>query len=432
MVHKKVYKSIFSNIIFQYTIISLFVTFTIAYFLIGNMIKISQDHSVILHSKFYVDFIQSIPRNYPGLAEILIDGSHKVPHEESEEDSPEHDFEHFKKDFILFPELTQINMYSSKKSLIWEYRKIEHDSNPHKQYMLNKALEGYPEFHIQRESGLTILHSYLPIFKKDMVIGVVEITDVDENFSIYLRQSRQVIITNIIIGGSIFYFLLFILFYRAYSSQNKALNRLDKSQRLTIHSMSLLAELRDQDTGSHIIRTREYCRILAEELQKRKEYNKYLSLEYIEDLERSAPLHDIGKVGIPDNILLKPGKLTDEEFNIIKNHTLLGAEVLSSAAKSLDFQSYFQIGIQVVKHHHENWDGSGYPDGLTGDTIPLSARIMAIADVYDALRSNRPYKKPYSHKKAKEIIIAESGKKFDPDIVEAFINIESYFEKISR
>lgn len=205
----------------------------------------------------------------------------------------------------------------------------------------------------------------------------------------------------------------------------------NKSQDMTIHSMSMLAELKDNETGAHIFRTRQYCRLLSEELSRSPRYRKYLTPTYIDDLERSAPLHDIGKVGIPDSILLKPDKLTEEEFEIIKSHTEMGAKVLNDAMNSYQFRSYFTIGVQLVRHHHEKWDGSGYPDGLAKDKIPLSARIMAIADVYDALRSVRPYKKAFSHEKALSIIKEGSATHFEPELVEAFLRMEKEFRKIS-
>ena len=136
-------------------------------------------------------------------------------------------------------------------------------------------------------------------------------------------------------------------------------------------------------------------------------------------------------MGIPDNILLKPGKLTDDEYEIMKQHTLLGARVLIEEEKELEFNSFLKIGIQIARYHHENWDGTGYPDKLKGDEIPLSARIMALVDVYDALRSKRPYKEPFSHEKAVEIIKEDSGRKFDPNIVDVFLELEKEFRLIS-
>lgn len=220
-------------------------------------------------------------------------------------------------------------------------------------------------------------------------------------------------------------FLLIILRLR------KIIIQQSKSQEVTIYSMSMLAELKDQETGAHILRTKKYCRILAEELSRLPKYKNYLTSSYIDDLERSAPLHDIGKVGIPDSILLKPGKLNHEEFEVIKTHTTMGAEVLENAMKQLNYEAYFKIGIQLVRYHHEKWDGSGYPEGLEGEEIPLSARIMAIADVYDALRSSRPYKEAFSHERAVDIITQGAGNHFEPELIRLFLKHSEDFRSIS-
>lgn len=199
----------------------------------------------------------------------------------------------------------------------------------------------------------------------------------------------------------------------------------------TIYALAYLSEIRDQETGEHIQRTSQYVRVIAEELSVVPKYKSHLTLRYINDVVKSAPLHDIGKVGVADGILNKPGKLTAEEFDEIKKHSKSGAEVLETAEEGLNFQSYLKIAIQLVRHHHERWDGKGYPEGLSGDDIPLSAQIMAIADVYDALRSERCYKKGFSHQKTCDIIEQESGKQFSPDIVDAFIKSKNTFEQIS-
>ncbi len=144
----------------------------------------------------------------------------------------------------------------------------------------------------------------------------------------------------------------------------------------------------------------------------------------------ASPLHDIGKVGIADTILLKPGKLTPEEFEIMKQHTVIGAQTLEAASERYPRNTFINMGVAIARSHHEKWDGSGYPDGLTGDTIPLEARIMAVADVYDALRSKRCYKDAFTHEKSREIILAGSGKHFDPVLVDAFITLEQEFDRI--
>ncbi|MFG6458786.1 HD-GYP domain-containing protein [Roseateles sp. BYS96W] len=188
----------------------------------------------------------------------------------------------------------------------------------------------------------------------------------------------------------------------------------------TLFVMVTLAEFRDGDTGAHIQRTQEYVRVLAGWLvaQGRAEA---LTGGDIDALARSAPLHDIGKVAIPDQILLKPGRLSAEEWSVMKTHTTAGAELLQRAVDRLgdDAGALLRYGLQIARHHHERWDGSGYPDGLAGADIPLAARLMAVADVYDALISRRPYKDPMPHEQAVEFISAGSGTQFDPQVVAA-------------
>ena len=204
-------------------------------------------------------------------------------------------------------------------------------------------------------------------------------------------------------------------------------------QDVTIMAMASLAETRDNETGNHIRRTQYYLRALAKKLQGHPRFRGVLDDETIEMLYKSAPLHDIGKVGIPDAILLKPGKLTAEEFEIMKTHTTLGRDAIAAAEKLLDMPSSFLRHAREIAHYHqEKWDGSGYPEGLAGDAIPVSARLMAVADVYDALISRRVYKPPFPHAKALEIIREGRGTHFDPDMVDAFLAIAEEFRAIAE
>ena len=200
-------------------------------------------------------------------------------------------------------------------------------------------------------------------------------------------------------------------------------------QRSLIFSLAKLAESRDPDTSSHLNRIRHYCAILAEHLAERPEFKKEITPEFIENIYTVSPLHDIGKVGIPDKILFKAGKLTYEEFDIIKNHSRLGAESLQFA---LQFSSehLFQMAYNITLWHHECHDAQGYPDALYGDQIPLEARIMAIVDVYDALVTRRIYKPPYGRDETYWAIQHLSGKKFDPLIAEVMLGCTNDFEKI--
>jgi len=197
-----------------------------------------------------------------------------------------------------------------------------------------------------------------------------------------------------------------------------------------IFAMSKLAESRDPETGEHLDRMREYCRLLAQELGKQPKYASYIDKSYIENIYSASPLHDIGKVGVPDAILTKPGRLTDEEWVIMKTHPIIGAETLREVDKEHPGNAFIQTGIEIAASHHEKWDGSGYPYGLSGEEIPLSARILALGDVYDALTSKRCYKDAMPHNKAVDIIKDGEGKHFDPDVISAFLRINDDFVKI--
>lgn len=202
---------------------------------------------------------------------------------------------------------------------------------------------------------------------------------------------------------------------------------------VTIIAMGTLAETRDNETGNHLKRTQTYIRALALKLQDHPRFKHYLSNDIIESLYKLAPLHDIGKVGIPDHILLKQGKLTPEEYEIMKTHPTLGSDALAAAESSLPAPSKFlHIGREIAGGHHEKWDGSGYPKGLKGDDIPISARLMALADVYDALICKRVYKKAFSHEDAVAFIRDGRGAHFDPDVVDAFLEIQGEFDQIAK
>jgi len=204
-------------------------------------------------------------------------------------------------------------------------------------------------------------------------------------------------------------------------------------QDVTIMAMASLAETRDNETGNHIRRTQHYVRVLALEMRKQPKFAAVMDDATIELLFKSAPLHDIGKVGIPDAILLKPGKLTPEEFEVMKTHTTLGRDAIVAAEGLLDEPvSFLEYAREIAYSHQEKWDGTGYPEGLAGEQIPLSARLMAVADVYDALISRRVYKPPLPHDKAVEIIREGRGKHFDPEVVDSFLPIQEACRAIAE
>jgi response regulator RpfG family c-di-GMP phosphodiesterase len=207
-------------------------------------------------------------------------------------------------------------------------------------------------------------------------------------------------------------------------------NNLQHARMATILALAKLAEYRDDDTGIHLERIREYTKIITEEMAKKPNYIGYITKEYIDDIYHSSILHDIGKVGIPDAILLKPGKLTPEEFELMKTHSTLGGDVLTVIESGIEGQTFLTLAKEIAYYHHERWDGAGYPKGLSDENIPLSARIVALPDVYDALTSKRVYKRIIPHEKAREIIVNEKAKHFDPDVVDSFLAREDDFKMI--
>jgi len=201
---------------------------------------------------------------------------------------------------------------------------------------------------------------------------------------------------------------------------------------VAVFALATLAESRDTETGEHLERMRSYCQILAEELSQNSPYADIIDEQFRENMYRTSPLHDIGKVGIPDKILLKPSSLTEREFAIMKEHSIIGAEALEKASKHANSGGFLDMAADIARYHHERFDGSGYPDGLAGEKIPLSARIVALADVYDALTSTRVYKPAFRPEVSRLMIEEEKGKHFDPVIVDAFLARIQDFLKVRK
>ena len=206
--------------------------------------------------------------------------------------------------------------------------------------------------------------------------------------------------------------------------------KLQNARMATILGLAKLAEYRDEGTGAHLERIREYAQIIAAELAKSPKYQNVITPEYIDNIYQSSILHDIGKVGIPDAVLLKPDKLTDGEFDVIKRHTLLGGDAIKAIEYQIEGESFLQMGKEIAYNHHEKWDGSGYPKGLKNEDIPLAARIVALADVYDALTTERFYKRAFTHEKSRQIILDLKTTHFDPEIVDVFMQLEDEFNQI--
>jgi putative two-component system response regulator len=206
---------------------------------------------------------------------------------------------------------------------------------------------------------------------------------------------------------------------------------IERTKDAIVHSMAELAEARDEETGEHLIRTSAYVKALASKLSQQAEYRHILTPRVIHAYQRAAPLHDIGKVGIPDRILQKKGPLDDEERAIIEQHPLLGYTAIENAEKRIGSTLFIQVAKEITYCHHEKWDGSGYPRGIAGESIPLSARLLALSDVYDALISERYYKRAMPHEQAVEWIASQKGLHFDPLVVDCFSEIQSEFRDIA-
>ncbi len=205
---------------------------------------------------------------------------------------------------------------------------------------------------------------------------------------------------------------------------------LDDMKDATIFALANLVEYRDPETASHLERIREYSRILAKELSTRDKYDGIIDIDFIHNIYVMSVLHDIGKVGIPDSILLKEGKLTKEEFACMKTHTVIGASSLDAVCTKNKAASYLAMARDIARHHHEKWDGTGYPDGLAGENIPLAARITTLADVFDALSTKRVYKKAFPMERVECILETEAGKTFDPEVYDAYVKTKADFIKV--
>ena len=228
-----------------------------------------------------------------------------------------------------------------------------------------------------------------------------------------------------------FSILTFFRFWHEEQRVKERTRELAMVQEATIESMSSLTETRDPDTGEHIRRTQNYILLLAEHLRNRPRFSPFLDKETIDLLYKSAPLHDIGKVGVSDRILLKPGRLTKQEFEEMKQHTIYGRNTILAAERKLGNTSFLRVAREIAYTHHERWDGSGYPEGLKGEQIPVPGRLMALVDTYDALTSKRVYKSQIPHEKAVEIIAEEKGSHFDPEVVDAFLKVKENFREIA-
>jgi len=341
---------------------------------------------------------------------------------------------------LAFNNIFRVKVWSADGTILWSDDKAIIGKKFYNHHHFLNAVSGDVNYEIEtpdkeenegEKDVESFLEIYVPIFRDGNVIGVIEVYEADLELYEYIKKNNSFVWISIFCFGVLLYCLQFGIFYRGYLVQKNINKELEEAYDVTIYALAYQAELRDSETGKHLERTSAYVRILAEELKHNSNFKEYLTPEYIRDLVKSAPLHDIGKSGVPDAVLRKPGCLNDAEFLEMTKHCELGAKVLKEANKKHSMRSFLAIAIQLAISHHEKWDGTGYPHGLSGDSIPLSGRIMALADVYDALRSKRVYKEAFPHEKCVQIIREARGKHFDPEVVDAFLKRECKFKEVS-
>ena len=269
-----------------------------------------------------------------------------------------------------------------------------------------------------------VLEIFTPVHQGQKVVAVVELQELNPELFVEMGRNTRDIWALVGFSSLVLYAALFFVYYRSYRNQQRSLVALERTQEATVFALAYEAELRDHETGRHLERTARYVDLLSGALK--------LPAGVRSELVRAAPLHDIGKVGVPDAILLKPGPLTPEERSVIETHCKLGDSVLAAAEAKLPFRSFLTTARELVLSHHEKWDGSGYPRGLAGEAIPLAGRIMAVADVYDALRSRRPYKDARSHEDVLRSVEQLAGTHFDPRVVSAFLRVAEEFRRVSQ
>ena len=422
------------NVIAQYTVGTLLVTVAFALVLSFFLSNWARDFQIAHHIDLYPDFISQMVRNSPETKAFLQETN--VAGKEDPEGA-----EKFFHDLKELGAIFRVKVWSVGGLVVWcdNYDVIgkSFPDNIH----FNKAWQGEIAYsvakphkteHKSEEGHETVLEIYTPVNIDGKIIAVIELYEgADELFSA-IRENTIYIYMLIGFAVTILYCLLFFVFYRAHNRQKEINVELMKTQDGAIISLASLAETRDNETGAHILRTQRYIKILAGSLKDKPVFKEVLTPANIDLIFKSAPLHDIGKVGIPDSILLKPGRLSQDEFEIMKNHTLYGQSALEEASSEIGENSFLSFAQEIALTHHEKWDGSGYPRGLKGYEIPVSGMLMALADVYDALISKRVYKDAYSHEKAVEIISRGRGTHFCPEVLDVFLEQQEEFRSIAQ
>ncbi|MCM2263764.1 MAG: HD domain-containing protein [Desulfuromonadales bacterium] len=421
-----------SHVILQYTVITFVVVLLVTLILAQIMTKRVTEEVIQSHLRVFPELVRTTLKQHPEAARwFQSPPGEKVPEEVGE----------FFAALLDIPGVFRIKVWNERGDVLWSDRNELIGQNFAGNPLLDQALRGevaYGKKSAEKSENITehgakiVLEVYSPVIYAGYVLGAVELYETDIDLERSLADTRRTVWGWIAVAGGVLYLLLFAIFYQAHYRYRRTTLRLLETQDVTIHALAYQSEMHDTETGNHIERTTSYVRLLAEELSRGERDRQVLTDKYIDSLAKSAPLHDIGKVGIPDTVLCKPGRFEPDEFELMKKHSEYGASVLRRAEAKLSFESFLKTAIEIAQCHHERWDGKGYPAGLQGEDIPLSARIMAIADIYDALRSRRRYKGPYPHEECCELIRQDAGKALDPLVVEAFIRREKDFLEVSR
>ncbi len=420
------------NILVQFTLITLLVT-----------IALTVGLSYTLEKQIRTELTRSHVEVYPAVVNALISDLPEIYHflQSPPGSAPGTAVRRFLRDLVNLGKIHRVKIWSRQGTVLWsDVASLIGQSFPDNHHF-REALEGTTSFelalpkkteHLYESSRHNLLEIYIPVVRDGTVVGVIELYESDRDIFADINDSIRQMRLTIAASGALLYLILFFIYLTAHQRHERAMRALSQAHDATIHSLAYQAELRDIETGLHLERTTRYLRILADELRRRKKHLDILTGPYINDLVKSSPLHDIGKSGVSDTILYKPHKLTDVEFSEMKKHCEYGAQIIQKAREKLPEGEFLQIAREITLYHHERWDGNGYPHGLKGEAIPLSARIMALADVYDALRSVRYYKDELPHDTCVAMIREGAGTQFDPDVVEAFLRREKTFRKISE
>lgn len=421
-----------NNVIVQYTVTT-FVLILFVTIVLAQILSRQVAHDVIQsHLKVFPELVRITLKQHPDAVQWLkATPGEKLPK----------DVEEFFTALLEIPGVFRIKVWNEQGTVIWSDKKELIGKNFAGNPLLDQALKGEVAYgkkkankkeNITEQGARVVLEVYSPVIHEGRVIGAVELYETDVDLEHSLAEARKTVWSVTATAGLSLYLLLFAIYSKAHVRNRRAFLQLIETQDVTIKALAFQSEMHDMETGNHIESTTSYVRLLAEELRHGERDRRLLNGKFIADLTKSAPLHDIGKVGVPDAVLCKPGRFEPHEYEIMKKHSEYGASILKRAEEKLSFESFLATAIEMAQSHHERWDGKGYPDGLRGEEIPLAARIMAVADNYDALRTQRRYKDAFTHDETIAIITTESGAAFDPVVVEAFLRIAEKVKEVSR